>query len=195
MTTKEVILESFLSLLDEMCLDKITIKDICTQSALTRNTFYYHFSCIESLMDAAFLKVQSNFRAECSPGNSPLPESMNCICRNLQLNRRKILHLYHSRYQGLLLQWAAEETYRLMYSYICQAASEKSISAEDISKITQAYAFQLLGMFQQWLQQPAVSGAQMEYFLHFYNASVLSAVNEALQAPQSPAVRACNVTV
>lgn len=182
MATKEIIIESFLSLLDEMCLDKITIKDICAKSELTRNSFYYHFSCMESLMDAAFLKVQSDFRAECSPGDSTLAESMDCVCRNLRQHRRKILHLYHSRYQNLLLQWAAQDSYRLMYLYVCQAVSEGSISDDAITKTAQAYALHLLGMFQQWILHSTFSRTQTGDFLQFYNASVLSVVRAEQKA-------------
>ena len=57
-------IKSFLSLLDEMRLNKITIKDTCTRSVLSSNTFHYQFICMEALMDAAFPKVQSErFRA------------------------------------------------------------------------------------------------------------------------------------
>lgn len=182
MITKEVMIESFLSLLDEMSPDKITVKDICARSGLTRNTFYYHFSCMESLVDAAFGKVQSDCRAECSPDNSSLAESIACTCRILRQNRRKILHLYHSRYQSLLLQRAAEDAFRLLYPYIRQAVPEETVPGDAVSKITSAYAFHLLGIFQQWIHQPASAGDAAADFLRFYEATLHCAADAESQA-------------
>lgn len=48
--TKMVIKESFLSLIQEKQLDKITIKEICKKADINRTTFYYHYSDLPSLL-------------------------------------------------------------------------------------------------------------------------------------------------
>ena len=42
--TKEIIADGFLTLLNMKSPDKITVKDICKQSNISRETFYYHFT-------------------------------------------------------------------------------------------------------------------------------------------------------
>ena len=42
--TKEIIADGFLTLLNGKNPDKITVKDICKQSNISRETFYYHFT-------------------------------------------------------------------------------------------------------------------------------------------------------
>ena len=47
--TSKAIEESFIRLLNERPLDKITIKDIVDDCGISRNTFYYHFQDITAL--------------------------------------------------------------------------------------------------------------------------------------------------
>lgn len=47
--TKKAIVNSFIKLLNEKPLDKITVKNIAEDCGINRNTFYYHFSDIREL--------------------------------------------------------------------------------------------------------------------------------------------------
>ena len=49
--TSKAIEESFIRLLNERPLDKITIKDIVDDCGISRNTFYYHFQDIAALLE------------------------------------------------------------------------------------------------------------------------------------------------
>ncbi|WP_270501513.1 TetR/AcrR family transcriptional regulator [Clostridium butyricum] len=50
--TRMVIKESFLSLIQEKLLDKITIKEICEKADINRATFYYHYTDLPTLLTA-----------------------------------------------------------------------------------------------------------------------------------------------
>lgn len=52
--TEELIIKTFLELVEEKSLDKITIQDIADQCGINRNTFYYHFDDIYSLIETIF---------------------------------------------------------------------------------------------------------------------------------------------
>ena len=49
--TRRAIMETFISLLEERPLSKITVKDIVDTCGITRNTFYYHFHDIPELVE------------------------------------------------------------------------------------------------------------------------------------------------
>lgn len=49
--TKKAIISTFEELLNERPLNKITVKDIVGRCGINRNTFYYHFEGIPSLLD------------------------------------------------------------------------------------------------------------------------------------------------
>ena len=52
--TKKAIVETFLELLKEHSLDKITVKDIVEKCGINRNTFYYYYQDIYDLIDDVF---------------------------------------------------------------------------------------------------------------------------------------------
>ena len=49
--TKDAIAAAFFELLTERPLSKITVKDIVDRCGINRNTFYYHFEGIPSLIE------------------------------------------------------------------------------------------------------------------------------------------------
>lgn len=51
---KELIVDTFLSLLNENDYDKITVTDLVESCKISRQTFYYHFNSIEEMIKWAF---------------------------------------------------------------------------------------------------------------------------------------------
>ena len=52
--TKAAIKQAFIQLLDERPLKQITVKDIVEQCGINRNSFYYHYQDIPSLIQEIF---------------------------------------------------------------------------------------------------------------------------------------------
>ena len=50
--TRKAIMDSFMKLVDQRPISKITIKDIVEDCGVNRNTFYYHFADIPALIEA-----------------------------------------------------------------------------------------------------------------------------------------------
>ena len=57
--TRKAIMQSFLKLVDQRPINKVTIKDIVEDCGINRNTFYYHFSDIPALIAQAYHHAQS----------------------------------------------------------------------------------------------------------------------------------------
>lgn len=53
---RSAIMESLLKLLDERPLNKISVKDIVEDCGISRNTFYYHFEDMPSLIEAVVME-------------------------------------------------------------------------------------------------------------------------------------------
>ena len=49
--TKKAIKETFVALLDERPLNRITVKDIVEACGINRNSFYYHFEDLPALLE------------------------------------------------------------------------------------------------------------------------------------------------
>lgn len=52
--TKENIIETYLSLLEENEFDKVTVTDLVEGCSISRQTFYYHFDSIEAMLKWSF---------------------------------------------------------------------------------------------------------------------------------------------
>ena len=64
--TEKAIKASFLKLLDERPLARITVRDITQECGITRNSFYYHYHDIPQLMEQIALD-QTNSLIETYP--------------------------------------------------------------------------------------------------------------------------------
>ena len=52
--TSKAIKESFIKLLNEKPMNKISVKDIVEDCGINRNSFYYHFQDIPTLLEEIF---------------------------------------------------------------------------------------------------------------------------------------------
>ena len=52
--TQKAIIETFMRLLEQKPLDKITVKDIIEECEISRGTFYYYYQDIPALVDEIF---------------------------------------------------------------------------------------------------------------------------------------------
>ena len=56
---KEMILQNFVSLLQQFGIEKVTLNDVAEKSGLTKSALYYYFDSKEALMIASFRKYRS----------------------------------------------------------------------------------------------------------------------------------------
>ena len=69
--TKYTIMAAFAQLLEERPMNKITVKDIVDRCDVNRNTFYYHFQDIPSLLrEMMETQVYGIIREHCALGRS-----------------------------------------------------------------------------------------------------------------------------
>jgi AcrR family transcriptional regulator len=92
---KKAIKASFLKLLDERPLTRITVVDIAAYCGINRNSFYYHYHDIPSLMEEIIRDETDNF-IRAYPDISTLDECVDAVFSFILENRRSISHIYHS---------------------------------------------------------------------------------------------------
>ena len=75
--TRKRIIHTFLSLIDEKKWDKITVKELCARSEITRGTFYQYYSDIYELMEqiqeSLLSDIQTRFAQIQSESRSGFP--------------------------------------------------------------------------------------------------------------------------
>ena len=93
--TRKAIMQSFMKLVDQRPINKVTIKDIVEDCGINRNTFYYHFSDIPALIEAIVQEEAAElFKAH--PTISSYEECIRLAIQEIQKNKRAVLHIYNS---------------------------------------------------------------------------------------------------
>ena len=90
--TKNAIRQSFMELLAERSIDKITIGDIAQRSEITRNAFYYYYQDIYALVEDIFALELEHFAQQAASYASWQDAFRVAITFALD-NRRAVLHM------------------------------------------------------------------------------------------------------
>lgn len=93
--TKKAIREAFLKLLHEKPYSTITVKDIVSECGLNRNTFYYHYNDIPTLLDVV-IKDDCDRIIQSYPSLSSLEECLELAVSFAKENERSVIHIYNS---------------------------------------------------------------------------------------------------
>lgn len=93
--TKDAIMESFLKLLEEKRLDKITVKDIVLDCGVSRKTFYYYFDDIYDLLEKCLADKAAESSSRVSDFESFEKELLN-LADFVMKHEKAMYHIYYS---------------------------------------------------------------------------------------------------
>ena len=113
---KREIKNSFIKLLTERPISQITVKDIVEDCGVNRNSFYYHFQDIPSLLEEIIVEMTAKV-IENLPEESTFEEKVTAALEEINLNKRMIYHIYGS---------SNREFYEKQLMNICDWKEEKS---------------------------------------------------------------------
>ena len=117
--TEKAIMDSFMKLVDQRPINKITIRDIVEDCGVNRNTFYYHFSDIPSLIEAIVHEQAETLIHEHSSITS-IEEALSLAVDSILQHRRAALHIFNS---------VSRDVYEHYLMEICQSAVEECLDA------------------------------------------------------------------
>ncbi len=148
--TEKAIKHSFMKLLNEKPISKITVKEIVEDCSINRNTFYYHFSDIPSLLQEILIDEVNNLLENQSEVNSIYDCLINAIDFALQ-NKTAMLHIYNSANRAFFEQYLDKVTYIAVDKFISKASVDYTISESDKETIIMYYKCLLIGFVIDWL--------------------------------------------
>lgn len=152
LTTKKAIAYSLKNLLLKKPLKNITINDIAKNANITRQTFYYHFEDIPSLVE--WITIQD---AEEALGNKDNSKSWQdgflSIFELIKKDKAFINNIYHSISLDVLTKYL----YKLVYPIIHKVVSEKSkntkLSEENKDFIAKFYMYSFVSIVLEWVEK------------------------------------------
>lgn len=159
---RNTIIQSFVRLLEERPVNKITVKDIAEDCGVNRNTFYYYFADIPSLAEA-LLKEEAESFADSVPGFRSMEECVEAFTRTCKDRRRTIGHLYRYISREVYERHLFEICERFADAYVGNRPGARRLSPEDRSAIVEGYKCELYGFVTDWLRQGMSEDMEREF--------------------------------
>jgi AcrR family transcriptional regulator len=148
--TEKAIKISFMKLLNEKPLNKITVKEIVEDCGINRNSFYYHFSDIPSLLE----EVLMDSVAEILESKSN-PESIyDCLVEAIDFalkNKTAMMHIFNSQNRELFDRYLNRVSYHAVERYIAMMSQGYNLSEADKDVVVMYYKCQLVGFVIDWM--------------------------------------------
>lgn len=148
--TRKAIMESFVKLLDERPLSKISVKNIVDDCGVTRNTFYYHFQDIPDLIEAIVKAETDLIISEHGDVNS-IEECLNIAVQFILKHRRVMMHVYNSASREIFERYLMQLCQYVVDNYIKTAFGDVRITEDDREVIVTAYQCECFGLMINWL--------------------------------------------
>ena len=133
--TREAIRNTFIQMLNERPLSKITVKDIVATCEINRNTFYYYYADIYAIIEEIFQMELQTVKEE----------------YNDTLSWEAIYHIYHSIQKERVEEYLYHVAGRVMTYYVEQESKKIRASKADKELIISFYQSALTGMLLRWI--------------------------------------------
>ena len=149
--TKKAIKDSFLKLLMQRPLSKITVKDIVADCGINRNTFYYYFEdmpkLIESIVEDDLEKTIRSYPT--------IEKFEDCLDEFISLalsKKRAVLHIYYSANREIYETYLWKFCDYTVDSYVASVLRGKTVREDDLVVVKEYLASLAFGMFSRWLK-------------------------------------------
>lgn len=127
---KIAIINSFKDLLNKQSIDKVTVKEICKQCGVNRQTFYYYFTDIMDvfkfvIFDELSVEIAQNRTFETWEGG--FLATMNYLKKNSKI----ILHVYNSSYQAEAYTYFTNLSNKLLDDVVEECVDKMGVKLSD----------------------------------------------------------------
>lgn len=151
---KIAIINSFKDSLSKHCMDKITVKEICSQCDVNRQTFYYYFT---DIMDIFKFIIFEELSAEIAQNRTfdTWGNGFLATMDYLKRNSKMILHIYHSTYWPEANTYFTNLTNKMLEDVVeeCVEKMQVELSEKDKKFIVNFYRHVFNGLIIDWVSE------------------------------------------
>ncbi len=149
--TKEAIKKSFMKLLNQKQVNKITVKEIVEDCGINRNSFYYHFDDIPSLIEEIFNDQVDELVNKQVNSENIYDSIIEAIDFAFQ-NKTAMLHIYNSANRDLFDRYLSRVAQRTVSEFFDKLTADyQNINPEDKEAVVIYYKSLLIGFVVEWL--------------------------------------------
>ena len=148
--TRKAIKETFLKLLNQRPLNQITVKDIVEDCGINRNSFYYHFEDLPSLVEEIVGEQVRNL-VQKHPTVSSVEECADAVIELVMENRRAVYHIYHSLSRDVFERHLMDGCGCIVSTYLKTEFAGKPIDPADLDALIRLHKCACFGSVIDWL--------------------------------------------
>lgn len=148
--TQRAIKESFIKLLNQRPLKQITVKDIVEDCGINRNTFYYHFEDIPTLLKE-IVTEQAELIIEKYPSIDSIETCLEAALQFALENKKAVLHIYHSVNRDIYEYYLMNVCDYVVRTYINTLFTIHQMSESDRGLIVRLYKCECFGIIIEWM--------------------------------------------
>lgn len=152
--TKKIIRATFWEILEEKPYNKITVQDIVDRCGVNRNTFYYHFHDVPSLMLDSIEDWTKAVIREYGTFETPA-DCLNCVAVECTKMKKALLHLFRSVPREKFLAGMNKLGYDIIREYVDEIEGYKKIPKEEKENFIRCYKCVFVGSLLEWLEEDA----------------------------------------
>lgn len=150
--TEKAIMDTFVEMLEEMPLEKITVQKIIKRCNISRNTFYYHFGDIYALLDAVLQRDLTLLFVNNTVYKDDWSQNLKLLFDYMYQNRRMLYHIYQSINHSMLEQYLYKTTEKFFQRHIANVTEGLAISDNDLRFLCLACQSMFVGILLYWLR-------------------------------------------
>lgn len=150
--TEKAIRESFVKLLNEKPLNKITVRDIVEDCGINRNSFYYHYQDVPDLLNRIIEDEAERLIAE-YPTIETHEKAIEVSIEFALQNKAAVMHLYNSENRDVLERNLLHLCEDVITKYIATIFPEQKLSDGDRKIVIEVLKCECFGMIISWMNR------------------------------------------
>ena len=160
--TKRAIRNSFIRLLNERPVSQITVKDIVEDCGINRNSFYYHYKDLPSMLEEIILE-EAEAMVRQHPSVDSIEECLDLAVSFALENRRAAMHLYSAN-RDLFERYLWRVCEHVVDTYISTAFAEYQLKEADRRVLVRNYKWECFGAVLDWLNGGMKEDIQADFY-------------------------------
>ena len=148
--TKNAIKTAFGKLIREKPINRITVKDISESCGINRNTFYYHYQDIPTLIEEIITEDAKKLIDDYSAFGS-LEDCILAIVDHALENRSAVLHIYDSPHRDIYEHYLWDICEHVVTAYADTALADTVTEETDKKALVGYYKALTFGVVMDWL--------------------------------------------
>ena len=152
--TKKIIKDAFWELLEEKPYNKITVRDIVNRCCVNRNTFYYYFQDIPTLMVDSIEEWIDEVIRKYGTITSPV-DCLTYMAEECMKRKKAFLNLFHSAQKNAFLYDLNRMGYDIINTYVDKIGENREILKEEKESFIRCYKCVFVGSILGWLEEDA----------------------------------------